>query len=73
MFELTIFLLFQVQKVQREVIETDLNFLGLIVLENRLKPETFPCIQALNEANIRVIMVTGKYYHEFKFGSYKII
>jgi len=42
------------------VIEKDLDFLGLIVLENRLKPETFPCIQALNDANIRVIMVTGK-------------
>ncbi|XP_066144609.1 polyamine-transporting ATPase 13A3-like [Euwallacea fornicatus] len=49
----------KVQKVQREVIETDLNFLGLIILENRLKPETFPSIQALNEANMRVIMVTG--------------
>ncbi|CAG9767851.1 unnamed protein product [Ceutorhynchus assimilis] len=49
----------KVQKVQREVIENDLTFLGLIVLENRLKPETFPSIQALNEAHIRVIMVTG--------------
>ncbi|KAH1018274.1 hypothetical protein HUJ05_006079 [Dendroctonus ponderosae] len=49
----------KVQKVQREAIENELNFLGLIVLENRLKPETFPSIQDLNEANIRVIMVTG--------------
>ncbi|KAJ8921226.1 hypothetical protein NQ315_013698 [Exocentrus adspersus] len=49
----------KVQKVQREVIEKDMDLLGLIVLENRLKPDTTPCIQALNDANIRVIMVTG--------------
>lgn len=49
----------KVHKVQREAIETDLELLGLIVFENRLKPETTKCIQALNEANIRVIMVTG--------------
>ncbi|KAL1489432.1 hypothetical protein ABEB36_014327 [Hypothenemus hampei] len=49
----------KVQKVQRDIIETDMNFLGFIVLENRLKPETFPSIQELNEANIRVVMVTG--------------
>ncbi|XP_057652455.1 polyamine-transporting ATPase 13A3-like isoform X1 [Diorhabda carinulata] len=49
----------KVQKVQREVIEKDLDLLGLIVLENRLKPLTTPCIQELNDANIRVIMVTG--------------
>ncbi|KAG5867045.1 hypothetical protein JTB14_022162 [Gonioctena quinquepunctata] len=49
----------KVQKVQRDVIEKDLNFLGFIVLENRLKQDTTPCIQALNDASIRVIMVTG--------------
>ncbi|XP_018576718.1 probable cation-transporting ATPase 13A3 [Anoplophora glabripennis] len=49
----------KVQKVQRESIEKDMDLLGLIVLENRLKPDTTPCIQALNDANIRVIMVTG--------------
>uniref|UniRef100_A0A6P7GWA7 Probable cation-transporting ATPase 13A3 n=1 Tax=Diabrotica virgifera virgifera TaxID=50390 RepID=A0A6P7GWA7_DIAVI len=49
----------KVQKVQREAIEKDLNLLGLIVLENRLKPLTTPCIQDLNDANIRIIMVTG--------------
>jgi cation-transporting ATPase 13A2 len=49
----------KVIKVQRDVIEKDMTLLGLIVLENRLKPETTPCIQALNDASIRVIMVTG--------------
>uniref|UniRef100_A0A1Y1K832 Cation-transporting ATPase n=1 Tax=Photinus pyralis TaxID=7054 RepID=A0A1Y1K832_PHOPY len=49
----------KVQRAQRDVIETDLTLLGLIVLENRLKPQTIPCIRNLNDANIRVIMVTG--------------
>lgn len=49
----------KVNKVQRDAIEKDMTLLGLIVLENRLKPDTTPCIQALNDANIRVIMVTG--------------
>ncbi|CAH1164827.1 unnamed protein product [Phaedon cochleariae] len=49
----------KVHKVQREAIEQDLDLMGLIVLENRLKPETTPSIEALNEARIRVIMVTG--------------
>ena len=29
-------------------------------MENRLKPETTPIINTLNDANIRTIMVTGK-------------
>ncbi|XP_017780641.1 PREDICTED: probable cation-transporting ATPase 13A3 [Nicrophorus vespilloides] len=47
------------QRVQRETIEHGMTLLGLIVLENRLKTDTAPCIQNLNEAQIRVIMVTG--------------
>jgi len=43
----------------REEVETDLTFLGLIVLENRLKPETKGVIQVLKNADIRSIMVTG--------------
>lgn len=49
----------KVQRLQRETIEKDLNLLGLIVLENRLKPETSHCISTLNKADIRCIMVTG--------------
>lgn len=49
----------KVNKVQREAIEQDMTLLGLIVFENRLKPETTRCIKVLNDANIRVIMVTG--------------
>ncbi|GLV46341.1 anne boleyn [Carabus blaptoides fortunei] len=49
----------KVLRVQRDVIECDMNLLGLIVLENRLKPDTTPSISMLNNANIRTIMVTG--------------
>lgn len=49
----------KVQKVRRETIEVDMTLLGFIVLENRLKADTSPCIKKLNQANIRVIMVTG--------------
>lgn len=47
----------------REQVEKDLIFLGLIVMENKLKPETTPVINELREANIRCIMVTGKFDH----------
>lgn len=49
----------KVQKVQREAIETELSLLGLIVMENRLKVHTTPCIQTLNDASIKIVMVTG--------------
>ncbi|XP_056009039.1 polyamine-transporting ATPase 13A3-like isoform X2 [Ostrea edulis] len=49
----------KVQRIQREQVEKDLIFLGLIVMENKLKPETTPVINELREANIRCIMVTG--------------
>ena len=39
--------------------EIDLDFLGLIIMENRLKPETHDVIVHLKESNIRTIMCTG--------------
>ncbi|XP_076085924.1 polyamine-transporting ATPase 13A3-like isoform X2 [Mytilus galloprovincialis] len=49
----------KVQRVQREQVERDLTFLGFLVMENKLKPETTAVIQELKEADIRTIMVTG--------------
>ncbi|KAM4040349.1 putative cation-transporting ATPase 13A4 [Anomaloglossus baeobatrachus] len=43
----------------REDIESDMEFLGLLILENRLKPETKPALQELSAANIRTVMITG--------------
>ncbi|XP_048250053.1 polyamine-transporting ATPase 13A3-like isoform X2 [Haliotis rufescens] len=50
----------KVQRISREQVEKDLNFLGLLVMENCLKPESTPVIQTLREAAIRNIMVTGR-------------
>ncbi|TPP55946.1 Cation-transporting ATPase [Fasciola gigantica] len=46
-------------KIRRERVEQDLSFLGLLIMENRLKPETAAVIEALRDANVRPIMVTG--------------
>ncbi|GBM58507.1 putative cation-transporting ATPase 13A4 [Araneus ventricosus] len=49
----------KVQQMTRDYLETDLQFLGLVVLENKLKPETIPALNILKDANIRSVMVTG--------------
>lgn len=49
----------KIQKIEREKLENNLEFLGLIVMENRLKPETCSVISRLKAANIRTIMCTG--------------
>lgn len=43
----------------RKEAEKDLIFKGLIVLENRLKPETAPSLKALRAASFRNVMITG--------------
>lgn len=37
----------------------ELSFLGFIIMQNTLKPETTPVISALHNANIRTVMITG--------------
>ncbi|KAH9285429.1 putative cation-transporting ATPase W08D2.5 [Echinococcus granulosus] len=49
----------RVMRLQRTSIERQLQFLGLLVMENRLKPESAPVIKLLKEARIRPVMVTG--------------
>ncbi|RKP33686.1 hypothetical protein BJ085DRAFT_22433, partial [Dimargaris cristalligena] len=49
----------RVQKVKRDQLETNLDFLGFIVFENKLKPTTAGVIKTLGEANIRQVMCTG--------------
>ena len=48
-----------VQKMRRQDAECDLEFLGFIIFENKLKPSTKGVIDELNDANIREIMCTG--------------
>ncbi|KAM3834869.1 putative cation-transporting ATPase 13A4 isoform 1-T1 [Vipera latastei] len=48
-----------VASLSREEVESGLTFLGLLVMENRLKSETRPALQELSQARIRSVMVTG--------------
>ncbi|CAF4263633.1 unnamed protein product [Rotaria sp. Silwood2] len=49
----------KIQRIEREKIEHDLIFLGLVIMENRLKPQTEGVLKILSNANIRTIMCTG--------------
>ncbi|XP_032223526.1 polyamine-transporting ATPase 13A3 [Nematostella vectensis] len=49
----------QAQRVKRDVIESDLTFVGLLIMQNALKEESTPVIHRLQEASIRTVMVTG--------------
>ncbi|XP_063984663.1 polyamine-transporting ATPase 13A3-like isoform X1 [Diachasmimorpha longicaudata] len=49
----------KIQKMHRDQIERDLEFLGLVILENRLKEPTIRVIEELREANIQILMITG--------------
>ncbi|XP_073434755.1 probable cation-transporting ATPase 13A4 [Dendrobates tinctorius] len=48
-----------IESLEREEVESDLVFLGFLIMENKLKPETKPVIQELTEAKIRTVMITG--------------
>uniref|UniRef100_A0A8B9EBV6 Cation-transporting ATPase n=1 Tax=Anser cygnoides TaxID=8845 RepID=A0A8B9EBV6_ANSCY len=48
-----------VSDLEREEAESGLVFLGLLVMENRLKQETKPVLRELAAARIRSVMVTG--------------
>lgn len=46
-------------KEKQENLECNMTFLGLIIFENRLKPQTTAVIQELSVARIRTAMITG--------------
>lgn len=47
------------QKMTRQEAESELNFIGFIIFENKLKPTTAHVLQELEGANIRNVMCTG--------------
>ncbi|KAJ7993187.1 hypothetical protein DPEC_G00269840 [Dallia pectoralis] len=49
----------KVQNISRDNIETNMEFLGLIVMQNKLKAETPGVLHELRRAHIRTVMVTG--------------
>nr|CDJ94968.1 ATPase and Haloacid dehalogenase hydrolase domain containing protein [Haemonchus contortus] len=46
-------------KVARDKVECQLELLGVVAMENRIKPVTLGVINQLNRARIRTVMVTG--------------
>ncbi|WPG97456.1 putative cation-transporting atpase [Acrodontium crateriforme] len=49
----------KVQKMKREEAESNLEFVGFIIFENKLKDRTSDIIEELRDANIRTVMCTG--------------
>ena len=49
----------RLQKMSRQEAESDLDFIGFVIFENKLKDATTDIIDELNEANIRSVMCTG--------------
>ncbi|KAM9316538.1 putative cation-transporting ATPase 13A4 [Gastrophryne carolinensis] len=49
----------ELENLEREEVECDMEFLGFLILENRLKPETNAVLEELNKAAIRTVMITG--------------
>ncbi|XP_054889381.1 polyamine-transporting ATPase 13A3-like isoform X4 [Poeciliopsis prolifica] len=49
----------KVQMLSRDLIETNMEFLGLIVMQNKIKQESAGVLTELRRANIRTLMVTG--------------
>ncbi|EPX71920.1 P-type ATPase P5 type [Schizosaccharomyces octosporus yFS286] len=47
------------QRMKRTQVESDLDFCGLIVFENKLKSSTIPVINELEDSKIRTVMCTG--------------
>ena len=57
--ELPSFKWLKAQKIKREEAESRLEFTGLIIFENKIKPATADVIHELNHSKIRSIMCTG--------------
>ncbi|XP_042868146.1 polyamine-transporting ATPase 13A3-like isoform X2 [Penaeus japonicus] len=49
----------KVDLTPREVLEEGAMFLGLVLLQNKLKVETAPVLAALHQAEITTVMITG--------------
>jgi len=45
--------------MQRQEAESELEFIGFIIFENKLKDQTTEVIEELNQAEIRQVMCTG--------------
>ena len=48
-----------VQNMEREVVESDLTFLGMLIMENKMKDVTSDVIKTLQDCEVDTIMATG--------------
>ncbi|CAK9304704.1 unnamed protein product [Gordionus sp. m RMFG-2023] len=48
-----------VKKCSRTQIEKDMTFIGFLIFQNKLKPQSTPTLDVLNQAGLRTVMVTG--------------
>ena len=49
----------QSQKIERKDVESNMIFLGLLIVQNKLKEKTKPSIEKLGSSNLRMVMATG--------------
>lgn len=45
----------------RDLIETNMEFIGLVIMQNKIKQETAGVLRELQQADIRTVMVTGNH------------
>lgn len=49
----------KLKRLHRDDVECTLTFTGLIIFENKLKPQTSSIISDLRQAKMRIVMLTG--------------
>ena len=49
----------EIMSLEREEAESQIKFLGFLIMENKLKEATTKAIEDLNKAKIKTIMATG--------------
>ena len=49
----------QSQQISRDKAESKMIFLGLLIVQNKLKPETKPTLNILEKAGLKMVMATG--------------
>ena len=49
----------QAQKVSQETVEKNMIFLGLLIVQNKLKKATTKSLDVLDKANLKMVMATG--------------
>ena len=49
----------QSQEIRRDIVEKNMVFLGLLIVQNKLKEKTKECLEKFDNADLRMVMATG--------------